>query len=209
MVELQRLTGMRPGEVCRLTPAEVSTDPGRPVTVSHGQRPQKVAALWVEGTLVWVYGPARHKTCWKGKARVVAIGPQAQAVLAPYLAGRDPHGYCFSPAESVRLLRQKQRAARRTPVPPSQAKRAKARPRKGPGPHYTADTYRQAVERACRRAGVPAWSPNQLRHGVADMVSERHDEDTASAVLGNTPDIVRVYTLQRLGKAAAVMARCG
>jgi integrase len=209
MVELQRLTGMRPGEVCRLTPAEVSTDPAKPVTITHGDRPQKVAALWIGETLVWVYGPSRHKTCWKGKARVVAIGPQAQAVLAPFLDGRDPAAYCFSPVESVQRLRARQRAARRSPVPPSQKRRGKRRPKRRPGAHYTTFSYRQAIERACRKAGVPAWSPNQLRHGVADMVSERHDEDTASAVLGNTPDIVRVYTLQRLGKAAAVMARCG
>jgi integrase len=209
MVELQRLTGMRPGEVCRLTPAEVSTDPARPIVVTHGDRPQKVAALRVGETLVWVYGPSRHKTCGKGKARLVAIGPQGQAVLGPYLADREPGAHCFCPVESVRLFHCQKRAARKSKVQPSQVDRSRPYRRTRPGPFYTPDSYRHAVQRACRRAGVPLWSPNQLRHTVADMVSERHDEDTASAVLGNTPDIVRVYTLQRLGKAAAVMARCG
>lgn len=59
MIRVQRLTGMRPGEVVALRPAEV--DASGPV---------------------WVYRPRHHKTAHKGRERVVAIGPRAQAVLA-------------------------------------------------------------------------------------------------------------------------------
>jgi integrase len=205
MVEVGRLTGMRPGEVCRMRPRDVSTDPARPVTLSTGQR---VAALEVGGVLMWVYGPPAHKTAHAGKPRVAAIGPKAQAVLTPYLE-RDPDAYCFSPAESVALWRADQRRRRKSRVQPSQLARAVAAPRKVPQDKYTKDSFRQAVHRACDRAGVARWNVGQLRHAVADLVSERHDEDTAAAVLGNSVDVVRVYTLQRIGKAAAVMARVG
>lgn len=72
MVELQRLTGMRPGEVCGLTLAEVN----------------RVGA-------VWVYRPADHKTAHRGKARVIPIGPRARALLVTFLRrdGTPPAGF--------------------------------------------------------------------------------------------------------------------
>jgi integrase len=55
MVRVQLLTGMRPGEVCRMTGGEVSRDPGEPVTIAGSGR--AVAALRCGGTVVWVYAP--------------------------------------------------------------------------------------------------------------------------------------------------------
>lgn len=62
MVRLQRLTGMRPGEVCKLRPCDVDRS---------GE--------------VWEYRPASHKTEHHDQQRVVYFGPKAQAILAPYL----------------------------------------------------------------------------------------------------------------------------
>jgi integrase len=63
MVRLQRLTGMRPAEVCLLRPCDLDrTDD------------------------VWVYGPATHKTEHHGRPRNVFLGPHAQAVHLRYLA---------------------------------------------------------------------------------------------------------------------------
>jgi integrase len=67
MVRLQLHTGMRPGEACALRACDLDT----------------------AGT-VWVYRPARHKTAWRGKARVVAVGPRAQEVLRPFLPACCP-----------------------------------------------------------------------------------------------------------------------
>jgi integrase len=61
MVQVQLLTGMRPGEVCRLCPAEI--DKSGPV---------------------WIYRPRRHKGDWRGKERAIAIGPKAQEILNEY-----------------------------------------------------------------------------------------------------------------------------
>lgn len=57
LVELQRLTGCRPGEACAIRAADIDTS-GK----------------------VWMYKPSHHKTAWRGKARVIAIGPRAQDV---------------------------------------------------------------------------------------------------------------------------------
>lgn len=63
MVELLRLTGMRPGEACRL--------------------------CWVKWTGgVWVYRPARHKTAHRGKQRVIPLG-HARADTTEIYAERD------------------------------------------------------------------------------------------------------------------------
>ena len=75
MVQFQRLTGARPGEVCILRPRDVD-----------------------RSEEVWVYMPASHKTEHHDRDRVVYIGPQAQEILRPYLQ-RPADAYCFSPAE--------------------------------------------------------------------------------------------------------------
>ena len=87
MIQLQDLTGMRPGEVMALRTGDLDRS---------GE--------------VWVYRPARHKTQDKGFARAIPIGPKAQAVLAPWLKA-DPTAYVFSPAEAVAIRNAK---ARRT-----------------------------------------------------------------------------------------------
>lgn len=108
MVRFQRLTGARPGEVCSIRPMDLD-------------RTGKV----------WEYRPASHKTQHVGRERVVFIGPQAQAILVPYLL-LPADACCFSPAESENKRRQEMRASRKTRVQPSQQNRRKARPRRPP-----------------------------------------------------------------------------
>ena len=73
MVRLQRLTGMRPGEVVLIRPTDID-----------------------RGAAVWQYRPAEHKMEHKGRRRVILIGPRGQAILLPHLL-RDATSYCFAP----------------------------------------------------------------------------------------------------------------
>ena len=78
MVRLQWLTGMRPGEVCRLRLAEVDRSGG----------------VWA-----WDLG-GDHKTAHRGKRRVVLFGPLARAAVAEFAAGGEAvpdHEPLFSP----------------------------------------------------------------------------------------------------------------
>jgi integrase len=86
MVELQRLTGMRPGEVCQLRLCEVERTGD-----------------------VWVYRPAQHKTAHHGKTRAIHLGPRAQAAIVAFLLrdGMPPDGFAH-----VRLNDPYQRDAR-------------------------------------------------------------------------------------------------
>ena len=162
---LQLLTGARPGEACVLRPCDVSRT---------GE--------------TWEYVPAAHKTEHLGRSRTIIVGPQAQAVLAPYLEGRPPQACCFSPAESVAAFRAARKAARRTPerCGNREGTNRKAAPKVSPGERYTAGSYRHAVHRACGKAGLPRRSPNRLRHARATFLRGRYGIEAARVVLGHS-----------------------
>lgn len=186
MVQLQWHTGMRPGEVVAMRATDLDTS---------GQ--------------VWTYRPASHKTEHHGKARVIHLGPRAQAVLRPWLRP-EPTTPLFSPAEAVAERNAAKRAARKTPVQPSQRSRAKARPAKTAGDAYTVESYRRAIAYGCRRAGIPGWHPHQLRHSAATQLRREFGLDVARAVLGHSsPAVTAIYAEQDLTKAAEAMARVG
>lgn len=124
MIELQRYTGMRPGEVVELRPADVT--------------------IGTDG--LWSYRPAKFKTQHHDDAeRVVFIGPRGQDVLRPFLSNRDPDAFCFSPREATEWRNAQRRANRRTRVQPSQVDRRKPDRWKQLGEKYTAASYRCAI----------------------------------------------------------------
>ena len=187
MVRVQRLTGMRPGEVAQMRGRDLDT---------AGE--------------VWVYKPPRHKTAWRGKERVVLIGPKGQEVLRPFLKPADPEAYLFSPWEAREELFAAKRAARKTKVQPSQACRRKANPKRQPAAFYTRFTYASAVARACVKAGVPHWHPNQLRHSRATEVRGAFGLEAAQVVLGHArANVTEVYAERNLSLAARVVAETG
>ena len=194
LVELMRWTGMRPGEACRVTLAEIDRTGD-----------------------VWVYAPKKHKTAYKGKKRAVAFGPKAQAVLAAFLAAyekfdllaADPTAPVFSPARERQRLYAERRAKRVSKVQPSQKDRKKPGKRR-PGAVYRSHGLAVAVRRAAKKAGVTPWHPNQLRHLVGTEVREKHGLEAAQVVLGHSrADITQLYALTSTTKAAAVAADMG
>jgi integrase len=188
MVQVQRASGMRPAEVVIMRGADIDRCAGK----------------------TWVYRPESHKTEHHGIARVIFLGPQAQEVLEPFLDGRDPGAYLFSPRETMDAFRAEQRRQRQTPVQPSQIHRRKRTPKKAPGDRYSVDSYRYAIDKACARAGVPHWHPNQLRHAKATEIRREAGLDAARVVLGHrSPQITEVYAELDTGKAAEVMERLG
>jgi integrase len=74
MIDVQRLTGCRPGEVCKLRACDIDMT-GR----------------------IWVFRPADHKTQWRGRQREIYIGPRAQEVIRPFLK-TDLQGYLSRPS---------------------------------------------------------------------------------------------------------------
>jgi integrase len=186
MVEFQRLTGCRPGEVCRIRRSEID----------------------MEGE-VWLFKLAQHKTAWRGKPRVIAIGPKAQALLKAFFT-RSMDDYLFSARRSMEEFRASQRAKRKTRVQPSKSHRTKLNPKRRPGERYTTRAYSQAITTGCKRAQVEHWHPNQLRHSHATKVRKAFTLEHAGASLGHSKmSATEIYAERDAGLALEVAAKIG
>lgn len=203
MIRLQLLTGMRPGEVMQMRACDI--DIGGPI---------------------WLYRPARHKTEHHGRQRLIYLGPKAQDVLRPFLS-LDRTGWTFSPREAMAHIHRERRAARQTPMTPSQAARKRKRsPKWEPGECYDRRSYGWAIRRACDAAfPVPKhlkerdhaawrrehrWSPNQLRHNAATQLRTQFGIEAARVVLGHSSaDVTEIYAELDFAKAAEIMSRVG
>jgi integrase len=200
MVQLQRLSGMRPGEVILMRPCDIDRT---------GQ--------------TWLYQPESHKNEHHRIERLIYLGPQAQVLLHSFMF-RDPAAYLFSPRETIAALRARQRVARKTKVQPSQVCRKKPKPTKPPGERYTRDSYRRAVTYAIARAnrerlrGGPIrpcdylqhWHPNQLRHTAATEVRKRFGLEAAQVLLGHaSADVTQVYAERNRNLAEQVARSIG
>ncbi|WP_165076045.1 tyrosine-type recombinase/integrase [Paludisphaera rhizosphaerae] len=155
-----------------------------------GARPGEIVGL-TTGAIeaageVWTARLARHKNEWRGLEREILIGKAAQLVLDPWLRPDAPDAAIFSP-----LLADDRQPKRKGP--------------RRPGKVYSRAAFSQAVRRGCERAGVPLWSPNQLRHAAATRLRDAHGIEVAQVVLGHArPDTTLIYT--SLAKARAVEA---
>ena len=188
MVRFQRRTGCRPAEVCALTPGMID-----------------------RSGAVWIATLEEHKTEHRGKQRHIPIGPQAQAVLKPYLL-RGADQPCFSPQASEKQRRRQQHEERQTPLSCGNkpGSNCKAKPQRKAGKQYTTDSYRRAIHRACERAKLPKWSPNQLRHTAGTEVRKQFGLEAAQVVLGHaSADITQVYAERNLALAVQVAEAVG
>ena len=70
--------------------------------------------------------------------------------------------------------------------------------------------YRWAIKTACKKAGAPAWTPNQLRHAGATEVREKFGLEYAQAVLGHSSaQVTEIYAKASFDKAAKVAKEIG
>jgi integrase len=203
MIRLQQLTGMRPGEVTIMRPCDLDM-----------------------GGKVWTYTPSTHKTEHHGIERPVYLGPRAQEVIKPFLKS-DLKAFLFDPRDMMDDFQAMRRMNRKTPMTPSQRKRTKKSKRKvAPMDHYTTESYRRAIARACAKADkaarvqhpdakpddvfVPSWHPHQLRHNAATRLRKEFGLEAARVVLGHrTAAITEVYAEMDQAKAISIMGRVG
>jgi len=78
------------------------------------------------------------------------------------------------------------------------------------GKPYTAGCYGKKIADACKQAGVPHWSPNQLRHRGGTEVREKFGLDAAQAVMGHSSaSTTEIYAKVSYEKAAKVAKEIG
>lgn len=215
MIELQRVTGMRPGEVVIMRGRDLDTT----------------------GTL-WVYRPEFHKTDRRSIVREIQLGPRAQAIIGPFLRSNVDE-YLFRPDEAEAARDAECRLNRKTPRWPShilkKAEQRRAEPRRAPGERYRVDSYARAILRGCEKAWpVPippelkgdarrnwiqenreiihrwnrshAWTPHRLRHSFATKVRKQYGIEAARIALGHQHVAVTEVYAERDGAVAATVA---
>jgi integrase len=186
IIELQRLTGMRSGEV---------------VIMRGGD-------LDMTGTL-WTYTPSTHKTAHHGHEKIVYLGPKAQNVIKPFLSA-DLSRFLFSPADARNERYATMRATRKSKVQPSQRNRRKKAPKWQPAERYTPRTYGDAIARACKLHDILHWHPHQLRHNAATQLRKEFGLEIARCVLGQkSMAVAEIYAELDRTKAADAMAKIG
>jgi integrase len=191
LILFQLHTGCRPGEALRLKARRIDRSGD-----------------------VWVYRPGRHKTAHHGKRRRILIGPRAQKVLEPWLKEVTPDEYVFSPLRAEAMRQAERRAMRKSPLWPShlrrQAAKRKASPKRPKRKRYDVPSYRRAIKRACRLAGVPSWSPNRLRHTAATRIRKRYGIELTRIILGHsTAFTTEIYAEVDRKKAVQVIQEIG
>lgn len=197
MIQLQRLTGMRPGEVVKLRACDIDT-----------------------GGEVWVFAPSTHKNSWRGHDRQIPLGPKAQELLKPFLENQSG-AFLFSPKESEDWRNAARRQARQTPMTPSQRNR---RPKSAPGrakrDHYDTASYRRAIKYGIQKANknredlgiepIPQWFPLQLRHSRATELNQTFGIEATAVSLGHAhADVTKVYAERNLKLAMEVARKTG
>jgi integrase len=203
MVQLQLLTGCRPGEVCIMRSCDFET-----------------------GGKVWIYRPQSHKTAHHGHERTIFLGPRAQALVIPWLR-MELEAFLFSPQVSEDFRNAKRTERRRSPKAPSLNKRRRKRNRLRPwADNYSSQSYARAIARACERADeaahkqdptipdvqtiIPTWTPNQLRHTRATQLRREHGLELTKLVLGHKSiETSLIYAERDLEAASAVMEKIG
>jgi integrase len=102
---------------------------------------------------IWRYRPPMHKTAHRGQFRDVPIGPQARAILEAHAVGRAGDDYVFDPRRSLARV-----------VSNGATIKMRRKPSSRVGILFTSDAIRVAIQRAAAAAGVPSWTPYQLRY---------------------------------------------
>jgi len=230
VIDLQLLTGARPGELLGMRPSDIERYP------SEDAEPP-----------VWLFRPREHKNQFRAMERTIVLGPRAQAVLEPFLEGRDPESFVFSPAGAEAERRVAASAARKTPL--SCGNRVGTNrsldPEWAVGDRYSTPSSCVAIRRACDRAFPPPpplgrregetvanwrarltpkqkadlaawqkahrWHPHQLRHTAATEIRRVFGLEAAQLALGHSSAHVTdaVYAERDHGKVAEIMRQVG
>lgn len=129
-----------------------------------GMRPGEVRGLrkgmvqQVEGHWIADFG-TEHKNGFRKQSRIVSLGPKAMRILRKWLPE------CQSETDYV-FLHNKQKGNRKIE-------------------NFNRFNYQHLLKAACRRAGVPYFAPNQIRHTAAEEIRKSDGLEAVQAVLGH------------------------
>ena len=173
-----------------LTLPELSPDLARAVELQWltGVRPQSIVEAQADqfdlDEKTW---RPRHKNEFRGQILIVPLGPRAVQLVCEQIEASRGSEYLFCP-----ILASGRSDPRHTLK-------------------YTVHSYKQALQRAQKRAGVfPLWTPHQLRHGRATEIRQSYGLEAAQAVLGHASiDATQIYASRLFELARRVSDETG
>lgn len=236
LIDLQLLTGARPGELMELRQMDLDTSGP-----------------------VWKVRLSEHKTAHHGHARTVRFGPKAQAILREFMTPSRPvHKPLFSPMEAEEERQAERHKKRKTPMScgNTPGDGVAEEPERSPGDSYDVTSYRRAIRRGCLKAFPPpshlsrktvpcrgrkrkssrwetpaewrkrlgeekwaelerwrdehTWHPHQLRHNRATEIRRSFGLDGAQVILGHkSAKITEGYAEVDESKADAIISATG
>ena len=141
VIDLQLLTGARPGELLSMRPADIER------YQSEDDEPP-----------VWLFRPREHKNQFRAMERTIVLGPRGPRPCSNRSStAAIRRRFVFSPAEAEAERRAAASAARKTPL--SCGNRVGTNrsldPERAVGDRYTTASYYVAIRRACDRAFPP------------------------------------------------------
>lgn len=187
MIQVQLLTGMRPGEVCIMRGCDID-----------------------QSGKVWLYRPHSHKTEHHGRQREILIGPRAQEIIRPFLAP----SYLFRADQAMAEAREaqkkpgKQRRKKRVAAP-------KRTPKAHYDRFSYARAISRAVRKHNKAANTAEqkfdpWGPNRLRHNAATTVRREAGIEAARVILGHSSAVTsEIYAERDMGAAKRLLGRIG
>ena len=174
MVKLQRLTGLRPSEVFRMTVGSIDR---------------------TQDSEFWFFNPEHHKTeQFTDEDKIIPLGKLEQELIAPYLKGKKPSEAMFSPRQAMLERNADKKANGKTKPTPSRIARDTARATKPRlyKEFYDKDSYNKAIAYAIQKGNrrlsegeqpIPKWTPYQLRHAAGTETSRTQGREKAQALL--------------------------
>jgi integrase len=167
MIKLQRLVGMRPGEVFGMKVGDIDTKsvPG-----------------------IWLYRLTSHKTMKKtGKKRVLPLNETEQSLIRPYLIGKKATDSVFSPRTAIAERNPKKKIDYRVGDFYNKDSYRVAVLR----------AIEKANRRLPADQQIPKWTPYELRHSAASAISVELGGEAATSQLGHTSATTTAIYLHR------------
>ncbi|MDR2116291.1 MAG: site-specific integrase, partial [Planctomycetaceae bacterium] len=173
MVQIQRVSGMRPSNVCRMKVGDID-----------------------RSKEIWLYTLKEHKTAWRGHGKIVALGAFEQSILIPYLDGKNSEEFVFSPKQAMKERYERMAANRKKPLTPYKKKQQEyhaKHPKRVFSDFYNSQSYGKAIKNTIKLVNrkLPAdkqiehWTPYQLRHAKeTELMRETNNPTITLAVMG-------------------------
>jgi integrase len=192
MLRIMWHTAMRPNEVCRMRPLDILRDDAN-------------CWLYVPGRDVSLVGD--HKTAHHQRVRAIPLTSQCQTILKRWIESFDSDKRIFQPAAAVRAICKEKYVGRNAHLARGHQAGANLEnhPMIKPGEMYTIDSFRTAVTRACKRAGVERFTLYDIRRSAATRVRSELGKEAAKLLLGHvSTDTTDIYLLDEVKEAMKV-----